>query len=73
MEAAVPWGKEEIANLIPTHDCDRIESSPPLLQYGIQGALEVIVSLGVSEAPSDDPVVAPNKLQSTPLCFPLEK
>jgi hypothetical protein len=60
VEAAVPWGKGGIAGLIPIAHCDRLESSPPILQDDIDAALEVIIAMGASEAPTEDLIAAPN-------------
>ena len=38
-----------------------------------EAALEVIIAIGASEAPTEDPIAAPNWFPSTPPCFPSEK
>jgi hypothetical protein len=60
VEAAIPWVKGGIAGLIPIAHCDRLESSPLVLPDDIDAALEVIIAMGASEAPTEDDIAAPN-------------
>lgn len=47
VEAAVPWGKGGIPGLIPVVDCDKLESSPAILEVDLFAALGFIKEMRV--------------------------